>query len=137
MFLSVIFGLSPIIIAWGTISLIVVEYTSVFQTIAYPMGLYLKLLGIEEAAQAAPTTLVGFADMFIPGLMLTSIKSMATRFIVSAATLLQLIYMTEVGAIIVQSDVPLKFKDLVIIFLERTIIALPLIALFTKLFVRF
>lgn len=137
MFLSVIFGLSPIIIAWGTISLIVVEYTSIFQTIAYPMGLFMKVLGIPEAIDAAPATLVGFADMFIPGLMLTSIKSMDTRFIVSAASLLQLIYMTEVGAIIVQSDVPLKFKDLVIIFLERTILALPIITLLTKIFVRF
>ncbi|MDO5712948.1 MAG: nucleoside recognition domain-containing protein [Tissierellia bacterium] len=137
MFLSVIFGLSPIIIAWGTISLIVVEYTSVFQTIAYPMGLYMKVLGIPEAIDAAPATLVGFADMFIPGLMLTSIKSMDTRFIVSAASLLQLIYMTEVGAIIVQSDVPLKFKDLVIIFLERTLLALPIITLLTRLFVHF
>jgi nucleoside recognition membrane protein YjiH len=35
--------------------------------------------------------------------------------------------MTEVGTVILKSDIPLDFKDLVIIFLERTIITLPIV----------
>jgi nucleoside recognition membrane protein YjiH len=136
MFTSIIFTLSPVIIAWGIISWILVECTPVFSIIAYPMGLLLKLLGITEPV-AAPATLVGFADMFIPPLMLAGVESLRTRFIVGAATLLQLIYMTEVGIIILQSDVPLGFKDLIIIFLERTIFALLLVTLFTKLVLGF
>lgn len=124
MFTSIIFTLAPVIIAWGIISLILVEFTPVFSFIAYPMGLLLSALGIPEAAAAAPATLTGFADMFIPPLMLANVASLKTRFIVGAATLLQLIYMTEVGVIILQSDVPLGFKDLAIIFLERTLLAL-------------
>ena len=137
MFLSVIFSLAPIIIAWGTISLILVEFTPVFTIIAYPMGLLLQALGIPEAMQAAPATLTGFADMFIPPLMLANITALKTRFIVGAATLLQLIYLTEVGAIILQSDVPLTFKDLVIIFLERTLIALLLVTALSALIMTF
>ena len=137
MFLSVIFGLAPIIIAWGTVSLILVEFTPVFTIIAYPMGLLLQVLGIPEAMQAAPATLTGFADMFIPPLMLANIASLKTRFIVGVATLLQLIYMTEVGVIILQSDVPLKFKDLVLIFLERTIIALLVVTAMSAFIMNF
>lgn len=127
MFTSVIFGLAPIVIAWGTVSLILVEFTPVFTIIAYPMGLLLKLLGIPEAMTAAPATLTDFADMFIPPLMLAGVESLKTRFIVGAATLLRLIYMTEVGVIILDTDVPINFKDLAIIFLERTILALLLV----------
>lgn len=137
MFSSVIFGLAPIIIAWGTISLILVEFTPVFDVIAYPMGLLLKVLNIPEAMQAAPATLTGFADMFIPPLMLASITSLKTRFIVGGATLLQLIYLTEVGAIILQSDVPLGFRDLAIIFLERTIFALLIVTALSAVFMTF
>lgn len=137
MFSSVIFGLAPIIIAWGTISLILVEFTPVFNIIAYPMGLLLKALGIPEAMQAAPATLTGFADMFIPPLMLANINSIKTRFIVGGATLLQLIYLTEVGAIILQSDVPLKFKDLVVIFFERTVLALLIVTALTAIIMPF
>lgn len=137
MFSSIIFSLAPIIIAWGTISLILVEFTPVFNVVAYPMGLLLRLLGIPEAMQAAPATLTGFADMFIPPLMLANITSLKTRFIVGGATLLQLIYLTEVGVIILESDVPLNFKDLAIIFLERTIFALLLVTALSAVFMTF
>lgn len=59
--------------------------------------------------------------------MLAGVESLKTRLIVGAATLLQLIYMTEVGVIILDSDVPINFKDLAIIFLERTILALLMV----------
>lgn len=137
MFMSVIFGLAPIIIAWGTISLILVEFTPVFTIISYPMGLLLQALGIPEAMQAAPATLTGFADMFIPPLMLANIASVKTRFIVGGATLLQLVYMTEVGVIILESDVPLGFKELFFIFMERTFFALILFTIFTALIMPF
>ena len=137
MFSSIIFGLAPIIVAWGTISLILVEFTPVFTIIAYPMTLLLKVLNIPEAIQAAPATLTGFADMFIPPLMLANVAAIKTRFIVGAATLLQLIYMTEVGIIILESDVPLGFKDLLIIFLERTIFALLIVTALSAVFMTF
>lgn len=134
MFLSVIFSLSPIIIAWGTIALILVEYTPIFDIISYPMGWYMNLFGIEHAFEAAPATLTGFADMFIPPLMLAPLESAATRFIVGGATLLQLIYMTETGAIMIQSDVPIGFKEVLIVFIQRTLLAIPLMWLFTTIF---
>ncbi len=137
MFLSVIFGLSPIIIAWGTVALLAVEFTPIFDYLSYPMGMFMNLLGIEGAFEIAPSTLVGFADMFIPPLLLAPVKSIQTRFIVGAATLLQLIYMTETGAIMLQSDVPITMKDLIIIFLERTFLALVIVTVLTRFIVSF
>lgn len=130
---GIVFNLIPTVIAWGTIALIVVEYTPVLNWISYPMGLYLQVLGVENAFEAAPATLAGFADMFIPALLLTSVEAVRTKFIVGILSLVQIIYMTEVGAIIVQSEVPVDFKKLAIIFLERTIIALPIIVLLSNL----
>lgn len=130
---GMIFNLIPIVIAWGTIALILVEFTPIFTWISYPMGVVLNLLGVEGAFQVAPATLVGFADMFIPALLITGVESVKTKFIVGALSLVQIIYMTEVGAIIIQSEVPIGFKELLIIFLERTIIALPIIVLIANI----
>lgn len=129
MFLSIMTSLLPIVLAWGTVALIVVEYTKFFTYLAYPMGHLLNLLGIENAFKVAPATLVGFVDMFIPSLMLAGEAAVKTKFILGALSLVQIIYITEVGTIIIQSKVPLNFKRLLVIFLERTIIALPLLTL--------
>ena len=37
--------------------------------------------------------------------------------------------MTEIGVIILKSDIPLNIKDLFVIFIERTIITLPVIVI--------
>lgn len=127
------FDLIPIVVAWGTFALIIATYTPVFNWISYPMGLFLDLLGVEEAFAVAPATLIGFTDMFIPALLITGIESVKTKFIIGVLSLVQIIYLTEVGAIAIKSEVPLNFWKLLVIFLERTIIAIPLIVLFANI----
>lgn len=129
------FDLIPIVIAWGTIALIIATYTPVFDWISYPMGWYLQLLGVEEAFAVAPASLIGFTDMFIPALLITGVESVKTKFIIGVLSLVQIIYLTEVGAIIIKSEIPLNFWKLLVIFLERTIIAIPLIVLMANIFV--
>lgn len=127
------FDLIPIVISWGTIVLIIATYTPLFQWISYPMGMYLSLFGVEEAFAVAPATLIGFTDMFVPALLITGVASVKTKFIIGVLSLVQIIYMTEVGAIVIKSEIPLNFWKLFLIFMERTLIAIPLIVLFAKL----
>lgn len=126
------FDLIPIVVAWGTVALIIATYTPVFQWISYPMGMYLKLFGVEDAFAVAPATLVGFTDMFIPALLITGVESVKTKFIIGVLSLIQIIYLTEVGTIIIKSEIPLNLWKLFLIFLERTLIAIPLIVLFAN-----
>ena len=127
------FDLIPIVLSWGTLALIIATYTPVFDWISYPMGVYLNVLGVEEAFTVAPATLVGFTDMFIPALLIGGVESVKTRFIIGVLSLVQIIYLTEVGAIAIKSEVPLNFWKLFVIFLERTVIAIPMIVLFANL----
>ncbi|MCR4710649.1 MAG: YjiH family protein [Clostridiales bacterium] len=133
MFLDLI----PIVMSWGTIVLILVEYTPIFNWISIPFGWYMGLFGIEGAAEVAPACLVGFADQYIPPLMLADFPIERTRFIVGCMSLLQIIYMTEVGLIVLKSRVPVNVGHLFLVFLERTIIAIPLVTLLTNLLVTF
>lgn len=134
---SMFFDLIPIVMAWGTIVLVLVEFTPIFNIISVPFEWYLNAFGIEGAKEVAPTALVGFADMYIPPLMLANFPIERTRFIMGAVTLLQIIYMTEVGLIVVKSRVPVNVGHLFIVFLERTILAIPFVTLLTNLLVTF
>ena len=133
--MGMLFDLIPIVLSWGTIALIIATYTPVFDIISYPMGLFMQVLGVEEAFAVAPATLVGFTDMFIPALLIGGIESVKTKFIIGVLSLVQIIYLTEVGAIIIKSEIPLNLWKLFVLFLERTIIAIPLIVLFANIFI--
>ena len=131
--MGMLFDLIPIVISWGTVVLIIATYTPVFDWVSYPMGLYLQVLGVEEAFAVAPATLIGFTDMFIPALLIGGVQSVKTKFVIGALSLVQIIYLTEVGAIIIKSEVPLNLWKLFVLFLERTLIAIPLLVLFANL----
>ena len=126
-------GTIPVVLAMGTVALIIAEYTPVFQYLGMPFIPLLKLLQIPEAELASQTVVVGFADMFLPSVIGASIESDMTRFVIAATSVAQLIYMSEIGSIIMSSKVPVSVGKLFIIFLERTIVTLPVIALFAHL----
>jgi len=124
------FGTLPVILAMGTIALIVAEYTPVFSILGIPFIPLYKVLGIPEAAAASQTVIVGFADMFLPSVIAAGFESEMTKFVVAATSVTQLIYMSEIGSIIMGSKIPVSLKNLFIIFIERTIVTLPVIAVF-------
>ena len=126
-------GVLPIVMAMGTLALIVATFTPFFKYIGLPFVPVLEFLQIPEAQAASETILIGFADMFLPSVLASGIESEMTRFIVAALSVTQLIYMSEVGGILLGSKIPISFRDLVFIFIERTIITLPIITLIAHL----
>lgn len=127
-------GLLPLVMAWGTLALIVAEFTPFFNIVSLPIVYVLEFLKIPDAQAAAPAVLVGFTDMFLPSIMISGEGiSQVTQFIIGVLSITQLIYLTETGAVILKSDIPLNLKDLFLIFLMRTLIALPIITIIAKI----
>lgn len=126
---DMIFGIIPVVMAIGTMALILAEYTPIFDYLGMPFIPLLELLQIPDAALASKTIVVGFADMFIPSILASSIESDLTRFVIAALSVTQLIYMSEVGALLIGSKIPVNFLELFVIFILRTVVTLPVIAL--------
>lgn len=137
--LNIFMDLIPVILAWGTLAIIVNEQTPIFRWLSWPFAQYLQLLRVEEAAYHAPAVIVGFVDMFVPAMLLRGAVDgvftvpINTRFILGALSIVQIIYLAETGILILKSKIPLNIGHLAIIFLMRTVFALPIIVLLTRL----
>ncbi len=128
------FVILPVVMSIGTLATIIATYTPVFAIIGKPFVPYLELLQIPEAARASETIIVGFADMFLPSILIEGVGNNITLFVIGALSITQLIYLSEVGGVILGSKIPVSIFKLFIIFLIRTIIALPIIALMAHLY---
>lgn len=123
------FGVMPVVMAIGTLALVLANNTPVFEILGKPFLPLLNLLQIPEAAEASKTMIVGFTDMFTPSIIASEgITSEMTKFIVAVVSVTQLIYLSEVGGLILGSKLPVKLWELFVIFLERTIISLVIVA---------
>ncbi|PIE83925.1 MAG: hypothetical protein CSA07_04490 [Bacteroidia bacterium] len=128
-------GVIPIIMVAGTMALVLSEATPIFTWLGMPFLPILNLLQVPEAQAASETMVVGFADMVVPSILAeANITSPMTRFIVACVSVTQLIYMSETGAVLLGSNLPVNLFDIFVIFLERTLVTLPVIVLMAHLF---
>lgn len=121
---------SAYVLSVATVALILGYYTPVFDWLGVPFVPVLNLLGIPNAAEIAPACLVGITEIAMPVLVIAeySVAPAAAFFVVVLSTV-QVIFFTESANAIMESDIPLGFWHLIVIFLERTVIAIPMIAL--------
>lgn len=122
--LTMWFSVLPTVMAIGTVALIVANYTPVFDWLGLPFYPLLKLLGVPEALEASKTMVVGFTDMFTPSILIAGCADEMTRFIVAVISITQVLFLDEVGGLIISSKIPVNLPELFVIFLERTVISI-------------
>lgn len=109
--------------------LVLVYYTPLFTWLGYPLIPVLNLLGIPDAAMAAPSVFIGIVEVSLPGILIGGSTAAAqTRFFVALLSIVQIIFFSEAGNAILGSGIPLNVQRLVVIFLVRTAVAIPLVA---------
>ncbi|MDU2132240.1 MAG: YjiH family protein [Finegoldia magna] len=122
------FSVMPIVMIIGTASLVLANNTQVFEILGKPFLPLLNFLKVPESLAASKTMIVGFSDMFTPSIIAAStIQSQMTKFIVATISVTQLIYLSEVGGLILASSIPVNLFELFVIFIERTIISLLIV----------
>ena len=121
------FGVLPTVMAVGVIALVTATRTPVLDWLGLPFRPLLELLRVPDAAAAASTMVVGFADMFTPAIIIAGNPNDITRFIVAVVSITQVLFLDEVGGVILGSKLPIGLLELFVIFLERTIISLLIV----------
>ena len=133
--LNIYVGFLPVIMAVGTLSLVIAEYTPFFSLISAPLVYVYEFIGYsrEVAQSMAPASLAGFADMYLPALFISESVSEASRFFIGVLAFTQLVFMSETGMILVKTKIGLSFWDVIKVFLFRTMLSIPLLILITNL----
>lgn len=120
------------VLSIAVISLLIATYTPLFVWLGKPIAPFLSMLGLPNAAEIAPAILVGIAEIALPVIIIAgqNVAEMSIFFIVVLSTV-QIIFFTESANAMLESDMPLNFLELISIFLIRTVIAVPLVAIAT------
>ncbi len=124
-----VFSVITAAMALATIAALLTFHTPIFSWLAYPFVAMLEIMQLQDAAAAAPGLLSGFLDQYMPAITAADIDSAATSFVLAGLSVCQLIYMSEVGVIILRSSLPISVTELMAIFLLRTVIVLPVLVL--------
>jgi nucleoside recognition membrane protein YjiH len=122
-----LFSVMAAALALATLASLLTFHTPIFTWLGYPFVTLLELARLPDAVAASPALFSGFLDQYMPAIIAARIDSEVTSFVLAGLSVCQLIFMTEVGVIILRSSLPLSVTDLVLIFLLRTAIILPVL----------
>lgn len=105
--------------------MVVVKNTNIADYLGIPFVPILNLLGIPNAAEIAPSFILGLAEVALPSAFISGLGvAPAAAFFVVTVTALQIIMFSNSAVSIMESDIPLNVGKLVIIFFLRTLIAI-------------
>lgn len=122
----------PTILAVGLLAIMLAENTPLFEWLGRPMEPILALLGLPDVGIIAPATLIGITEMFLPALLVTE-AAVAAKFFIAVLSISQLLFFSAVIPLLLEIDVPVKLWETVVLFVLRTIIAIPIVAAITHL----
>ena len=125
--LTMWFSILPTVMSIGTIALLLANYTPIFDWLGLPFYPIFKLLQLPNPMAAASTMVVGFTDMFTPAILIAPCTDAITRFVVAVISITQVLFLDEVGGLILSSKLPINIGEMFIIFLERTIISIVIV----------
>ena len=117
----------------ATSTMVLVKHTQVFDWLSHPLYLLVDAAGMEHARTVAIAILVGFLDVFSPALLAADLQSEASRFVIAGVAVSQIIYMSDLGALILRSGLPLPLPRLFLLFCMRTLIVLPIFLVAARL----
>lgn len=132
---SVWFDVLPMVMFVAATGMIINEYTPVFKILTIPFVPLLNLMGFAEAEVAAPMLLTGFLDQFLPVAMAGAITAIDTRFFVFCMAIAQIIYLSEIGVMMIRSKLDFNLGKIFLAFLERTLLSMPIIWIMTRLLI--
>lgn len=124
---DLLLGVLGPIMATATLSAIIVFHTPVFDLAMWPLAQLLGAFGFPEADVAAKGFAVGLLDQFMPALVAQGLTSDFSRFVLAGLSVTQLVYFSEVALLMLRSPLPISVLDLILTFVLRTLVVVPVI----------
>lgn len=121
------------IMAIGLIGMLLALYTPFFDIIGYIFLPFTWLVRLPEAKLAAQAIATCIAEMSLPTVFVAS-ASLATRYVVAVTCISEIIFFSAVVPCILATSIPIKMRDLLIIWVERVILSILLAGVVALIF---
>lgn len=120
------------VLTMSMIVLLIEEYTAFFDYLAAPFVPLIALLGIPDPQMATVGIILGGAE-YVIGAVFVAEADVATQVFVVIVTSAQAIFFSAPAPMMVDmfDDIPIRFRDLFLLFALRTLLLIPIAAVLT------
>ena len=127
-------NIAPSLLGVGMIGLLLAEYTPIFDIIGYIFYPFTLITRVEEPLMVAQALGMSIAEMLLPApLVAEAGLGLITKMLVAIVSVSEILFFSASIPVMMGTEIPLKFSDYIIIWIERVIlsivIAMPILYL--------
>nr|WP_312577591.1 YjiH family protein [Sedimentibacter sp.] len=126
--INMVSNILPTIMSIGLLGLLLATYTPVFDIIGYIFYPFTALMHLPEAMLTAKALAVGIAEMFLPAGIIAN-APMLSKYVVGVCSVSSILFFSASIPCILSTEIPVSVKELVIIWVERTILSIIMAAI--------
>ncbi|MFB9807815.1 YjiH family protein [Haladaptatus pallidirubidus] len=117
------------VVAISTVTLLLVAQTDVFQLISAPLSPVIAAFGIPNSNLVASAILISGIEQVSAAAVVAETSAIA-RFFVTIVAISQIIFFAASAPMMMDmfNDIPIRFRDLIVIFALRTALLIPIVA---------
>ena len=115
------------ILAIGLAGVVLAEYTPLFDILGYLFYPVTLLLQLPEPMLAAKASAIEIAEMFLPALLVVN-THIITKFTIAVTSVSAILFLSASIPCLLSTDIPIKMRDIFIIWFERTVLSLIMAA---------
>ncbi|HOR87144.1 MAG TPA: YjiH family protein [Bacillota bacterium] len=121
------------ILSIGLLGLLVAKYTPIFDVVGYIFYPFMFLARVPEPLMAAKAVAMEISEMFLPSLYVIS-APLITKFVVAVTSVSAVLFFSASIPCLISTDIKISMKDIIIIWIERTIFSVLIAAGFAHIF---
>ncbi len=130
--LKMTMSILPSILSIGLLGLTVAKFTPLFDYCSYIFYPLTLLLRLPEPLLVAKASMVGIAEMFLPALLVKESQLFAMKYVVGVVSVSSILFLSASIPCIISTAIPIKIRDIIIIWFERTVLSLVLATIFAQ-----
>ncbi len=121
-------GILPTILSIGLLGLLLAKYTPIFDIIGYIFYPFTQLVRMPDPLLAAKASALEVAEMFLPALLVKG-SDIFTKFVIGVVSVSSILFFSASIPCIMSTEIPIKLHEILIIWIERTIVTIILASL--------
>ena len=107
------------------IGLLLAEYTPIFDIIGYIFYPFTLITKVEEPLMVAQALGMSIAEMLLPApLVAEAGLGLITKMLVAIVSVSEILFFSASIPVMMGTEIPLKFSDYIIIWIERVILSI-------------
>lgn len=126
--INMVSNILPTIMSIGLLGLLLATYTPIFDIIGYIFYPFTALMQVPEAMLTAKALAVGIAEMFLPAGIIAN-GPIISKYVVAVCSVSSILFFSASIPCVLSTEIPVSVKELVVIWVERTILSIILAAI--------